>query len=495
MKVLMRLLKRLYNIFRTGIDSSTHPVPPVPPAHVTHQVYIELLQSLQGVGEDSSIAEPLLIELECNNQFLGRYDVLTYLLERHPFPDNVNYLLACEERDRNVDIVKSVPPNVHMDLTSFCNVECRFCKYTRGYHSPQMITLDQVKAIEWFKHVKWLNFSAGTGESIMNPQFVDIFEYVRTTYPRLHIEFLTNGLALKESLTDLIVGRLDQMHISMNASNEEDYHKVIKGGSWRTFSKNLQYLQSALKNVDRPRITASFVMMRWNIERAVEYLEFAVDIGASFIMFHHYYTPYIRDIHSSDPRTIEEKFPKSESLYYHRELSDRVFAQVEERARQLGAEVKLPVPFSENQFHMAYAMRLTGEPLVACPAPWQSMFLLWGFKSMREEVTICCGLASDIGLFFDRDKIASRSGLMDVWNSPIMQAYRRTCNSKRKNPICALCRKVDRFDPDAHYPDQRLFFTFNGLEVPPHFESVPPGEELSKSERHSFSTKNTTHAK
>jgi hypothetical protein len=149
-----------------------------------------------------------------------------------------------------------------------------------------------------------------------------------------------------------------------------------------------------------------------------------------------------------------------------------MFAQVEERARQLGVEVQLPVPFSQNEFHMAYAMRLSGDPPSACPAPWQSMFLLWGFKSMREEVTICCGLASDIGVFFDRDKIAGRAGLMEVWNSPILQAYRRTCNSKKKNPICALCRKLDRFDPEATYPDQRLFFTFNKLDIPPHFEPV-----------------------
>jgi MoaA/NifB/PqqE/SkfB family radical SAM enzyme len=464
----MGLLARVCSLLRTKRLSDA---PPVEKDVLPHPAYKDILLELQNLGEDIDLTAPFLLELERQDLFLDKYDALAYLLDRHPFPHNVNYILSCEERARGIAKLKSLPPNVQMDLTSFCNVECRFCKYKRGYHSPHMVTLEQIKAIEWFKFIKWLNFSAGTGESITNPQFIEIFDHIRNMYPRLQMEFLTNGIALKERVVDAIVGRLDRMHISMNASNEEDYHKAIKGGNWSIFSKNLRYLQAALRNADRPKISASFVMMRWNIEKAVQYLEFAADIGASLVLFHHYYTPYIHDIHGSDPTVIEDKFPKHESLYYHRELSDREFAKVKERAQELGIQVQLPVPFSEGQYNIAYASRTKDDALTVCPAPWQNMFILWGFKSKREEVTICCGLASDIGAFLERDEIASREGLMKVWNSPILQAYRRTVNGKRVNPICALCRKIDRFDPDALYPDQSLFYKYNELDIPPHLRS------------------------
>jgi hypothetical protein len=99
------------------------------------------------------------------------------------------------------------------------------------------------------------------------------------------------------------------------------------------------------------------------------------------------------------------------------------------------------------------------------------MFMLWGWKSRKEEITMCCGLASDTGIRFEWDEIFTKPGLGRVWNSPAMQAYRRTVNGNRINPICALCRKIDRFSPDAVYPDQRKFFVFNDLPIPPHFET------------------------
>lgn len=62
---------------------------------------------------------------------------------------------------------------------------------------------------------------------------------------------------------------------------------------------------------------------------------------------------------------------------------------------------------------------------------------------------------------------------MSVRNSDTIRAYRRTVNGKTVNPICKMCREVDRFDPASTYPDQRSFFQFNKLPIPPHFE----GEE------------------
>lgn len=435
-----------------------------------HDVIIkeELLSSLTGCGDDVQLLKDILSNMD--EKFYDKIDLLQYLLETHPNPHWVNYLLSQEEFAKGREIVHSFPTNIWLDLASICNIECRFCKYTSNLLPKSFVSLQQVEAIEWLKFVRLLNLSAGTGESLTNPEFIKIFHYIRATYPHLHITFLTNGKALSEEICYTLRDQLDQFHISMNASNAEDYEEIIHKGSWELFLKNLKQMKRILKNCSRPKISASFVMMRWNIERAVEYLEFAADHGASLVLFHHYYTPHIRDYHKSDHKVLERKFPVNQSLYFFKELSDRVFDRVQKRASELNVEVQVPVPFAAGKYWINFGARSQRETPFICNAPWMNMYLLWGIKSKREEITMCCGLAADIGVFFERDQIATREGLHKVWNSPVLQAYRRTVNGPSINPICELCRITDRFDPKATYPDQREFFKFVQLPCPEHFD-------------------------
>lgn len=444
-------------------------IAPPSPATPAHPAYVELLSRLTGAGDNIEPAKKLLFHLEKKRQYLDRHDALVYLWHRHPAPHMVNYLLAEEEIARCKETVVSLPTHVWMDLSSICNVECRFCKYTSTLLPKEIVTLDQVRAIEWLKYVRVLNLSSGTGESLTNPHFLDIFEYLRTRYPHLNISFLTNGKALTERVLRAVAGKLDQVHVSMNASNEDDYNRIIRRGNWQVFARNMETMREVLRGLQRPKVTASFVMMRWNVRLAVEYLDFAAAHGASLVLFHHYYTPYIQDVHGADPEALEEKFPATESLYYDKELSDEVFSRVKRRAEELKVEVQVPPPFTGADVVINYGARSLSKPPDNCTAPWLNLYLLWGIKSKQEEVTICCGLASDIGVYFNRDELATVAGLQQVWNSPILQAYRRTANGPRQNPLCRLCRQVDHFDPAAVYPDQKSFFTFADLDLPDHF--------------------------
>lgn len=437
--------------------------------HLAHPPYVELAWALQGHGDDRATVEALLLDLERRGQRLDRSGALRALQQTHPHPHWVNYLLCMDEATRGLEEVTSYPPYVWMDISSICSVECRFCKYTHDQLPKRNLTLDEIRRIEWFKYVRVLNLTAGTAEAITNPQFVDIFEYLRDRHPHLHLSFLTNGRTLNEMILNAIAGRLDALHVSMNASSEEDYNRIIARGSWTQFSNNMRKMREILGAAARPTISASFVMLRWNLDRALAHLEFAVAHGASLVLFHHYYPHYVNDIHHERPERLLEKIGFEESLYFEKERADEMFTRVRARGRDLGVEVITP-PLSTESSHVAFGVRSLTPAPTDCFDPWTKMYLLWGFKSRREEITICCGLAADIGVYFDRDEVATSAGLMRVRNSPTLRAYRRTVNGARVNPICEQCRKVDRFAPDAVYPDQRTFFEFNGLPLPPHFQ-------------------------
>ncbi len=437
---------------------------------LSHNPYLTLAEDLSQMGDDFLAVTRIMRQWESLGLRVDRHDALKRMLVEHEKPHLANYLLARYEMEHKIEITNSFPNNVHMDLSSVCNVQCRFCKYTNNHIPATFLTMDQVKAIEWLRWVWSFNFSSGTAESIIHPQFVEIFDYIRNKHPHLYLTILTNGRALKQDRLDAFKDRLDYLYVSMNASNERDYNEVIDAGSWKQFSENMRRMRDTLKDAKRPRIQANFVMMRWNIDRALENLEFAAAHGAHHVTFIHFYPHYIPDLHKENAAVLARKFTLSNSLYHEREKSDRIFAQVAERARELGVEVTIPAPFGKPSY-VDFSLR---SPLQRkdqdCFDPWSKLFLLWGWKSKREEITICCGLASDIGVYFERDEIASIDGIKRAWNSPALQAYRRSVNGDYVNPICAACRKTDKFDPSAFYPDQRDFFRFNNLPIPPHFQ-------------------------
>ncbi len=442
-----------------------------------------LLQDrLATVGLDPQISRPLISRFFREKGRRTEYEALTWLLEHHPETHWINYLLGQYEFEHGIEEVRSLPTNVWMDLSSICTVECRFCKYTHEQLPKENVTLEQIKSIQWLKYVRLLNFTAGTAEALANPQFIKIFNYIRDEYPHLHLTLLTNGRTLTREVLHVLKGRIDALHVSMNASNEDDYNKIIARGSWSSFVANMKAMRQIMTGVERPRITASFVMMRWNLDRALENLEFAHRHGATLVLFHHYYPSYVADIHGG-LTSLDQKFENSESLYYDRERSDAVFAQISLRAKELGVDVQVPPPFSSGagtEVKIYYGARSLLAPPNNCIYPWTNMYMLWGFKSKREEITLCCGLASDIGVYFDRDDVATVTGLRSVWNSPTMRAYRKTANGQQVNPICDLCRRIDRFDPEAPYPDQKEFFEFNKLPVPEHFMTTVNGERQTR---------------
>jgi len=449
-----------------------------PGPRLRHGVYRDLLEELTRLGDEPAIVKPLFARWEREGRLLGRYEALSALVDEHPRPHRANLALALHEMANRIDEVRSLPWSVMMDLTSVCNIQCNFCKYEHNHVPKVFLPVEHVKQIEWFRYITTLNFSAGTAESIIHPAFNEIFDHVRDAYPHLFLHILTNGRGLTEAKLERFRDRLDWLYVSMNASNREDYDRAIHKGDWDAFSANMRHMKRILAGAARPFVQANFVMMRWNLDRAVEYLEFAAEHGARRVSFAHYYPHYNPDLHRDNPAALGRKFAFEDSLYNDKQRSDEVFARVAARAAELGLEVQVPPPFSSRS-KVYFGLRTLGDVPGDCQEPWGECFLLWGWKSRREEATICCGLASDIGAFFDRDEIRTLEGFRRFWNQPVLRAYRRTVNGERVNPICALCRKVDRFDPDSIYPDQRDFYRFNGLPVPEHLDRYEPAGRAS----------------
>ncbi|MBF0339312.1 MAG: radical SAM protein [Nitrospirae bacterium] len=392
-----------------------------------------------------------LLHLQSKGIYLNKYDALVYLLERHTAPALVNELLCIEEAEMSIEEVKSYPLEVHMDMSTICNIRCRFCKYTPGMYPVEMITLDYIKSIEWFKYIRRFYMAGLTGETLTNPEFIEIFNFIRDTYPHLILTLYTNGAALSEKVINTIAGRLDCLHVSINAATKEDYNNIIKNGNWDVFSANMKHMANMRKNFDKPVISASFIMVRSNIDNAVRHVEFARDHGISTVQLPHYIHGLNAAYCNSDLSGQYEKFTREDSLYFERQKSDDMFEQAAQCARESGINLMYPVPFQCNDYVVRYG-RKTLDRSWKCFFPWTNIHLHWGAKSKRREVIFCCGTATDNGIFYNKEDVVTKEGLLRIRNDKILCLYRRTVNGPKVNNVCNFCRSYDVSDPDSGFP-------------------------------------------
>ena len=123
------------------------------------------------------------------------------------------------------------------------------------------------------------------------------------------------------------------------------------------------------------------------------------------------------------------EYQRSQSLVYHKALSNECFAEAARRAEQLGIKVFLEAPFEiEPMAPKRHAIETRGKPQRDdCFLPWTSISVNeWGI------VHPCCGSDMFMGDL-------NRQQFGEVWNGHRYQELRETVNSDEPLSVCATC--------------------------------------------------------
>ena len=188
------------------------------------------------------------------------------------------------------------PEQVAIDPTNKCNLRCISC----WLYSP--LLKKARPSDEWLKKelskealirliddlaslgTKRIRFTGG-GEPFMHKDLMEIIEYARRK--QLLVAVTTNfGLVSKQGIKRLIDIGLEELCVSIWASNADTYSKVHPQTSSTYFNKlkeNLLYLKSLKK--DKTRITFANVIMNNNLRDFEEMHEFGLQYGADTLYF------------------------------------------------------------------------------------------------------------------------------------------------------------------------------------------------------------------
>ena len=332
--------------------------------------------------------------------------------------------------------VMSYPSKVVVDITSRCNARCGFCNHpVLAQHTRDRFSLEDFQRMDWLKYVSLLGFSGRLGDPFTHRQCLDIVRYVAEAHPHLELFLTTNGIALDETASRALVGRLARLSVSLNAATEPTWRAVMGVKGFDKVCANLRTLRAIKQAADTvmPRLKLTMVVTRRNLDEMAAFVELAQAFGAAEVEFDHFTPAHMPGC----------AMGADESAYRVPDLYDRGLAEARALARRHGIELFAPPPFTVETglFEAKRAWR----PPSRCVYPWSSL-LLADNAALEPKVEICC-TAFDPGLRYSPQDLHGAT-FTRLWNHPHLRRFRETVNLPGGNPACELCRRHDQQDPD-----------------------------------------------
>lgn len=164
------------------------------------------------------------------------------------------YHLPTLNRWRKGEVI--YPILVEISPVGYCNQKCIFCAY--NYLKSKKVLLKKDKLLEIIDEFSKLGvksiFFSGEGEPLLHP---DIAELINYAYKKgIDVALNTNGLLLKEELSEKILKDLTWVRFSINAGNNESYRRIHQSNidAFQVVIDNIKKA-AALKKKNKLKVT------------------------------------------------------------------------------------------------------------------------------------------------------------------------------------------------------------------------------------------------
>jgi wyosine [tRNA(Phe)-imidazoG37] synthetase (radical SAM superfamily) len=206
------------------------------------------------------------------------------------FPDiNESDILSDITREKILrgDLEGYTPTNYHDAMVKDCNLSCPQCRSDFETSTDRTKSLAESSFDSISKDCLELSFS-GSGEFVVQPYLLNFCRNLtEESYPNLKkLKILSNGQLLSERMLDSFSDHFWSLSkifsISIDASTEESYNKVRKGGDFKKLIRNLYSLRKRVNDISTMALT--FVVQRDNFRDLEGFIELAYSLKVTNVI-------------------------------------------------------------------------------------------------------------------------------------------------------------------------------------------------------------------
>ncbi|PTX98902.1 radical SAM protein [Opitutus sp. ER46] len=183
---------------------------------------------------------------------------------------------------------------LRLDLINKCNLRCIMCHYSQDeiFKRPaKSISLEQFRTLfEGIAPAVEVILLSCADEPLASKFFSEIVTYLRAVRPGLVICFCTNAMLMTAPLRKVIVEQgVDHVLFSIDGVAAATFEGIRKGANFQRVLSHITALRDLRRRagVDRPILTANFVMMARNIHEAPHFIQIARELELAYVDFRH----------------------------------------------------------------------------------------------------------------------------------------------------------------------------------------------------------------
>jgi radical SAM protein with 4Fe4S-binding SPASM domain len=330
-------------------------------------------------------------------------------------------------RGERTEMADRPPVCLYLEVTNRCNLLCTTCPRTyEDLEPPADMSWDLFTSI--VDQVPDLARAVlhGVGEPMLVANLPRMVRYLkdRGTY----VLFNTNGTVLSErSGRALIAAELDELRVSLDASNRESF-KAIRGRDYfgrivrnvRGF-RELQEREGHLK----PQVSIWLTGLKETVAELPAFVQLAAEIGVKEV--------YLQRLVFFDQSAIGKARPDQALFERLTREEAACLKQAEDLARSLGITFSASGAATEP----GMSLRKTDErsPWSLCRRPWSLMY----FTANGRALPCCIAPFSQHG--YDNYTLgnATQQTLREIWNGPAYREFRKALLSDKPPAACANC--------------------------------------------------------
>jgi MoaA/NifB/PqqE/SkfB family radical SAM enzyme len=338
--------------------------------------------------------------------------------------DPRRYHEAVQERDA---IASRPPVCLYLEVTNRCNLLCTTCPRTyEELEPPADMSWNLFTSI--VDQIPDLTRAVlhGVGEPMLVKALPRMVRYL--TDRGVYTLFNTNGTVLSErSGRALIESGLDELRVSLDASNAKSFHEIRGKNYFARILRNVRAFREMQEREGhaKPRVSAWLTGLKETVQELPAFVQVAADIGVKEV--------YLQRLVFFDKDAIGKARP-DQALFEHLTRDEaRYLEKAEELARSL--DITFNASGAASEPGMSLRNSGGGSPWSLCRRPWTLMY----FTANGRALPCCIAPFSQHG--YDQYTLgdATQQTLREIWNGPAYRDFREALLSDKPPKACANC--------------------------------------------------------
>lgn len=175
--------------------------------------------------------------------------------------------------------------SIQLDITNACNLTCAHCYHSDHKNNGALYLEQWKKVIQDYKSlIEQLHLEPSIiicgGEPTVSPFFVELIEYIDSTWSRVSIFVLTNGTRITQNLIDRIKTFNISFQISLDGPDSESNDKIRGQGSFDKAVIGIHLLRS-----NKIPVVIQSVLSKSTSERTEDYFKLAKALNSKAMNF------------------------------------------------------------------------------------------------------------------------------------------------------------------------------------------------------------------